>query len=347
MSRTVLEVVNLEHTVRLRKELHEVVTEDGVHLIMTRKRPVQQPKGSPILMLHGLGQNRYSWDLTRRSMANYFVSKGYEVFIPELRGHGLSRANGSSYPERFEDYVDLDGPALIKSVRELTGHDQIFLMGHSLGATLGYCISPTQQRYIKGIIPIAGPSHFGRGVRLVSLLAKSFGQLQRFGMAGKLVPRAFMIDWIGMITSRAIDILDHPRNTMFDYLWYPRSIQRDILLERVSRGFDRTGSAVIGIMIKWARSGRFLSSQNERDYEAMLADIRVPALFVTGDMDTAVPRPSFEIGYECFGSADKTWREFGVEQDGLHFGHCDLICGDAAPDIVWPYILDWIKAHEH
>jgi pimeloyl-ACP methyl ester carboxylesterase len=347
MAQAVMETVDQSQTLRLRKDMHEVLTGDGMRLCMVRKRPVQPPKGTPVLMLHGLGQNRYSWDLSQRSLANYFVAHGHEVFVPELRGHGLSRASGSGYPEHFEDYVDHDGPALIRAACEISGHEQVFLVGHSLGATISYCMSPAQQRHIRGIVPIAGPSHFGRGVRLVSLLARSLGQVQRLPLAGKMVPRAVMIDWIGMLAQGAIDVLDHPRNTLFDYLWYPRSIRRDILTERIASGFDRTGSAVLGILVKWARTGRFLSSRNERDYEAMLADIRVPALFVTGDMDAVVPRPSVEIGYECFGSADKNWREFGMEQDGLHFGHCDLVCGDAAPRTVWPCLLDWIHEHDH
>jgi pimeloyl-ACP methyl ester carboxylesterase len=346
MARTVEEVVDLDQTVKLRKEMHEVVTEDGAPLILIRKRPLRQPKGTPILMIHGLGQNRYSWDLSRRSLANYLVANGYDVFIAELRGHGLSRANGTHYPQRFEDYVDYDCPALIKAVREITGHDKIFLMGHSLGGTISYCISPAQQQHLRGMIPITAPSHFGRGFKLVTFLARTLGQLQRFRRIGRLAPRPIMVDWIGLLTTYAIDLIDHPRNVLADFFWYPRSIRRDILLERVSRGYDRTGAAVIGIMIKWARTGRFLSSQDERDYESMLADVKVPALFVSADRDTVVPRESIEIGFDCLGSKDKTWREFGVEKDGIHFGHCDVICGDAAPTMVWPYLLGWIRSHE-
>jgi pimeloyl-ACP methyl ester carboxylesterase len=326
--------------------MHEVITDDGAPLILIRKRPLAAPTGTPILMVHGLGQNRYSWDLSKRSLANYLVANGYDVFIAELRGHGLSRANGTTYPDHFEDYVDRDCPALIKAVREITGHDQIFYMGHSLGATIGYCVSPVQQQYLKGMIPIAGPSHFGRGVKWISVLARSVGQFQRLRLIGRTLPKPIMVDWIGLLTSYAIDFFDHPRNALFDFFWYPRSTRRDVLMERVSRGYDRTGSAVIGVMIKWARTGRFVCSQDERDYEALLADAKVPALFVTADRDAVVPRASVELGYECLGSEDKTWREFGMEQDGVHFGHNDVICGDAAPTVVWPYMLGWIRNHE-
>ena len=192
---------------------------------------------------------------------------------------------------------------------------------------------------------IAGPCHLGRGVPLLQGLAKVLGLLQRV-RAEVLLPDYFLVDLIGVLASPAINLIDHPWNRVLDHIWLPGSIERDILLERVGRGFDRTGTAVIGIMVRWANSGEFHDANRERDFEEQLKDVEVPALFVTGDRDTAVPWPSVEEAFRNLRGPDKTWREFGIQKDGTHFGHCDLICGREAPRVVWPVIGEWLKERD-
>ncbi len=341
------EVVNLDTTTLLYKELFEAETRDGVKLIVTRKRPIDRSRErTPVILIHGVGQNRFSFDLSRRSMMNFLVSEGFDVYNAELRGHGLSRANGSPYPKTFDDYVDYDLPALIDFVRRLSRHDKVFVIGHSLGGTISYAAAPDQQQYLKGLVPIAGPCHLGRGVPLLQGLGKTLGFLQRALPVGHLLPEFFMVDLIGVLASPLINLIDHPRNGVLDHIWFPRSIERDILLERIELGFDRTGTAVIGIMVRWANSGEFHDTNRERDFEERLKQVEVPALFITGDRDTAVPAPSVEGAFQNLLGPDKTWREFGMERDGVHFGHCDLICGSEAPGIVWPVISAWLKERD-
>lgn len=349
MVQAIEEHVNLDETTTLVKELYEVITPDRARLILTRKRPVEpSPDKTPVLMLHGLGQNRYSFDLTRRSMANFFVKNGYDVYIAELRGHGLSRANGSPYPKTFEEYVNLDVPVLIEFVRKISECPKVFILGHSLGGTICYCLSSLTHHHIRGMIPIAGPSHFGRGVPLVKACARIIRIFQKYTLAGFFVPDIFKVDLIGKVAlnTRVVHVFDHSANRFFHHLWFPGSIERPLLLERIQKGFDRTGTSILSIMVKWAKTGRFLSSGKKKDYEQMLQRIRIPILFVTADKDTIVPASSVELAYEAVSSKDKTWRIFGEKEDGMHFGHLDLICGKEAPARVWPYILNWIRERE-
>jgi pimeloyl-ACP methyl ester carboxylesterase len=337
------EVVNLETTTVLYKELFEVRTRDDVRLIVTRKRPVERARDrTPVLLVHGLGQNRFTWDLSRRSMMNYLVSEGFEVYNVELRGHGLSRANGSPYPKEFDDYVDSDLPALIDFVRRLSRCERVFLVGHSLGATIFYAAAPEQQPNIRGLVSIAGPCHLGRGVPLLQGLAKVLGLLQRV-RAEALLPDYFLVDLIGVLASPAIHLIDHPWNRVLDHIWLPGSIERDILLERVggasTHQHRRDQDLVAGQLRRVPRR------QPGGDFEAAEGG-RVPGLFVTGDRDTAVPWPSVEEAFRNLRGPDKTRREFGMEKDGAHFGHCDLICGREAPRVVWPVIGEWLKERD-
>jgi len=161
------EAVNFDKKTEFYRYIHEVMTEDGMTLIMTQKIPLHQKPLAPIMFVHGLGQNRFTWTQSRRSMENYFVSKGFQTFNLELRGHGLSRANGSDYPRRFETYLHYDLPAFIKAINEITNGQKIFYIGHSLGGTISYCISSQFQNYFAGIISIGGPFQMAKGNRLL------------------------------------------------------------------------------------------------------------------------------------------------------------------------------------
>jgi predicted alpha/beta hydrolase len=107
--------------------VHFVTTADGWRLALSH----YPPPGAlhtrlPVLLCHGLGANRFSFDLGRDpSLALYLASAGFEVWVLELRGHGRSDRPGWFSSRRFgwsfDDYLYGDFPAAIEKVQELTG----------------------------------------------------------------------------------------------------------------------------------------------------------------------------------------------------------------------------------
>ncbi|MBU2490435.1 MAG: lysophospholipase [Proteobacteria bacterium] len=337
-------VVDTGRTVRFRRWLHEVATGDGKDLVMTRKRPVGRPVVGAVMLVHGLGQNRWSWTLPQRSLENYLVSQGFETYNVELRGHGLSGALGSPVPRTFEDYVQWDVPALIEAVSILWGKGRVFYVGHSLGGSLSYCLGPEHQEKLAGIVSIAGPLHMGRGNHIIQNAARLgyvAGRMVR--VPEKYLPTTLHVDHMGFLIRQALFFLDHKQNRLPLQLWHPRSMEREILMERLSRGMDRTGFSMVRFLVDWAGTGRFKSSCGSVDFEAPLADLSVPLLFINGDRDYAVP-PSASLGaFQQAKSPDKTFEVFGKKTTGKHFGHLDLIYGRHAPQTVWPCLADWMK----
>ena len=49
--------------------------------------------GQPLVLLHGLASNARIWELT----APYLEQAGFEVFAPDLRGHGLTDKPDGDY----------------------------------------------------------------------------------------------------------------------------------------------------------------------------------------------------------------------------------------------------------
>ncbi|MBF0398293.1 MAG: alpha/beta fold hydrolase, partial [Desulfobacterales bacterium] len=217
------EIINLNEFADFYRYFHEVKTHDGMKLLMTHKIPANQDPIAPIILVHGLGQNRYTWTQTRRSLENYLVSKGFETFNVELRGHGLSRANGSDYPTHFEKYIYYDIPALFNAIYEITNCKKMFYMGHSLGGAISYCVGPNFQEYLAGIISIAGPFRMGEGNNLLKWISKIGVSLDKLLQISNLHPPAFYIDLIGVLVKYGLFIFDSPNFKNFPIqVWYPK-----------------------------------------------------------------------------------------------------------------------------
>ncbi len=342
----VFEVVDQTWSIPLLRELVEVSTQDGHRLVVLRKRPLDCERISgAVLLLHGLGQNRFSWDLSQRSFANYLVAHGYEVFIADLRGHGLSRAHGAPYPEGFGDYVDLDVPALLRAASLLSQQEEIFVIGHSLGASIAYCLDSPEQRWLRGIVSLAGPGHFARGTWFLRHLATGLHEIGRINPFRGLSPIPFLpVDLAGWLLRRGRFYFDSPLSLFPMALWYPRSIEPEILEERLTLGFDRTSVEILRFMFSWASTGR-LEPRKGVDYSSRLQTFTRPILFIVGAQDAVAPSASVEPAYAAAGSADKSFICLDSGPLAKGWGHLDLVCGKAAPAVVWPRILEWLQQH--
>ena len=134
--------------------LKEVVMTTGKHpLGMVRKRrPPPRATRGVVVLIHGYGQNRYSWHSSKRSFVNYLADDGWDVFNVDLRGHGRSRRFGAPFPRTLDDYVQGDLPVFVREARELSGAEEVFLIGHSMGGLISYFSGSTVLRdQIRGI----------------------------------------------------------------------------------------------------------------------------------------------------------------------------------------------------
>lgn len=339
----VKEIIDSTCTVELYRFLHEVTAKDGTKLVMTRKKPAdQQPVGS-VMLVHGLGQNRYTWNLSKRSLENYLVANGFETFNVELRGHGLSRAVSGNYPDRFRTYIDDDLPAFVHAIVNISKSRPLFYIGHSLGGTISYCIGARFRKELKGIISIGGPFHMARGNFLLKNIARAGVAIEKLAPFSLPYPKAFYIDYIGALAKNGLFVMDSPFYKLPLQVWHPGSIERDILEERITKGFDRTGMNIVRFMFKWGATGKFRSMFDNVDYEKRIARLKIPICFVVGDKDYAVSLKAVQSAYDKAGSKDKELKIFDRQSTPTHWGHIDLISGRHAPDYVWPYLLNWLQ----
>ncbi|WP_301596364.1 alpha/beta fold hydrolase [Pseudomonas nitroreducens] len=105
----------------------------SVELAVTRLGRAEGRRGVPVILLHGSFSNRRFWYSPKGiGLGAYLARAGFDVWIPEMRGHGLSLRNQDYDRNRVADYARFDLPALARFVVEQSGQAPHWI-GHSLG----------------------------------------------------------------------------------------------------------------------------------------------------------------------------------------------------------------------
>ncbi|MCH4871456.1 alpha/beta fold hydrolase [Pseudomonas sp. TMW22091] len=90
-------------------------------------------RGVPVILLHGGFSNRRFWYSPKGVGLGAFLARaGFDVWLPEMRGHGLSARNIHWNKNRVTDYARYDLPAIGAFVREISGQTPHWI-GHSQG----------------------------------------------------------------------------------------------------------------------------------------------------------------------------------------------------------------------
>jgi len=119
-------------------------TTDGwqLELKQTFDRDRLNPSLRPLLLVPGYGMNTFilGFHPTGKSLEQYFVDAGFEVWSANLRGQGGSRRTGGRSGYGFAELALVDLPTVMGVVRgkTKTGQDRIDVVGCSLGASILY-----------------------------------------------------------------------------------------------------------------------------------------------------------------------------------------------------------------
>lgn len=305
-------------------------------MVRKKRKDLEGETRPVVLLIHGFGQNRYSWHNSRRSFANHLAQSGYDVFNADLRGHGRSRRFGAAPPRSLDDYIQEDIPSILSEIEKITGQSQLYVVGHSMGGLIAYCAASTLARNeIKGVVSIGTPFHFAEGSPFLFFI-KMFGQVATLsGMARKhwhLPVRA-----IGDHLNKRSYIWDKELMPLPIRGWVPGGVEKEILSEYINRSFEQT---TLGVALELFRSGAqdgLRSMDGTYDYRTAFSLMQKPLLIVAGTQDKIAPAESVKPAYDVSQSNDKMYRAFP-------FGHVDLVMGKEATGTVWPLIHDWLHS---
>ena len=319
----------------------EVVLARGdVPLMFVRKRnAVGENSRATLLLIHGFGQNRYTWHLPSRSFVNHLAAAGFDVFNLDLRGHGRSRMVGAPRPLALAEYIEEDLPFALEEVRRTTGRDDLFMVGHSLGGLISYAAAPLATGLVRGLVTIGSPYTFTIGSTPLKLLAGLVSMLDKTGLQMGNLP--IPIRAIGRGVSLMRRYMESPLYPVKLRGWHKGAIEPDVLAEHLKLAFDLASLQVMVTMFRWSGGKTFgggvASAIDGMSYAERFERCRLPLMVIAGTGDDLAPPASVEPAYLRSRSPDKSYRE-------LPLGHIDLVVGKEAPFSTWTIVERWLSA---
>lgn len=310
-------------------------TADGWRLALARRRPRAPPRGTPVLLCHGLAANRGAMDfgLVRWSLSAFLAAAGFDCFALDLRGHGASRPlrRGVARDWSFDAYLREDVPAALEAVCRATGAPRVLWIGHSQGALLGLAACALYPDRLAGVVALAGPTHFRAQRRLFSAERLALRVLARVDrvLARCLAP--FSGFWHPPISEVAIN---------------GRNVAGPVFRRVLANVVENMPAGVLRQFGDWVEHDRFAAADGSVDYRALLARCRQPALFVAASGDKLAPPAVVRAGCALWGG-EKEYLEIGrAAGHACDYGHSDLLFGIHAPEDVFRPVRDWLVAHE-
>lgn len=118
----------------IKLEVRYLTTDDGERLAISRIKPRRgESLPFPVILVHGSYATRSFWVSEKGVGLGVFLAEhGFDVWIPELRGHGLSPKGPAFSAITAEDQIRRDLPAIQTAVWRMT-QAPAFWIGHSFG----------------------------------------------------------------------------------------------------------------------------------------------------------------------------------------------------------------------
>ena len=103
--------------------------------------------GTPVLLLHGFPDSRKLW----HPITPFFIAKNYQVIAPDLRGFGDSPIPPNKQQYKINVVIE-DIIALLKAHKIKR---PIHIIGHDLGAVLGWCFALAHPELVKSLVAVS------------------------------------------------------------------------------------------------------------------------------------------------------------------------------------------------
>lgn len=326
--------------VNIHPETIYATTVDGWKLALHYWKGSGPRRRLPVVMFHGLGANRLNLHLTERySVALAVAKRGFDVYVAELRGAGLSRfPTGRSLARSdwgFGDYSKKDVPAIIAKVCQLAQTSQVHSLGHSMGGMVLYAYGSTQPGTLSSICTLGSPCIGAMPLAFKEKYILQLGAKLATEGAARRVPLKTLAGAAGYLGPVANIFVD---GTLFN----AENIDPAVSLKVI---YDATDNIPLNLIAELYQ--HFSGDSDESSpysYENQLHKIDVPVFVISGSDDRIAVPESIRAGLERLRSHDIRFRELGrCAGDKIDYGHIDLLVGRYAPQEVYPLIGDYLE----
>jgi pimeloyl-ACP methyl ester carboxylesterase len=321
------------------KKIYWVKTSDGWKIALHRRQG--KKFRLPVVLVHGLASNFTNMDfpLPGLSLAQYLFELGFDCWIIDLRGSGLSKRR-TLRPLKwyFDDFVFKDLPAALRKIRQVTRAKKVHWIGHSLGGLLAFPICQTFNggNPIHSLITVATPLTTRAKPGYFKYLYHLDGLLRWVpGLPYK--PLSKLVAWFPEQVLKMEDHILFSRNNM----------TVEIIQTILRHSVESVPSSLILQIHDWFRHNYFSNRDGTVNFLDGLEGISLPILMMVGSIDSFTPSADIRLAFKKIPNADKTLMAFGKKYGHENeYGHIDLILGKNAPREVFPHIAKWLTKHD-
>ncbi len=326
---------------------HLTTAADGWPL-MLRHYPAEgaNPHREPVILQHGLGACSQQFDLPvprgvrAPSLARWLASRGYDVWVPDLRGVGGSASPGASLRGRwdwsFDDHLDLDMPEILRFVLAQAGHEHVHWIGHSMGGILllAWCARHGSSQIRSGTV-LAGSLDYSGASSAYDLIRP----LKRLGRLVMRVPSGSAARIFAPLAGR----FHTPVEASF---YHSPNLAGEAARALIREAHHDVSGEILFQLASLFAKGGLTSLDGRVRYADRLEHITTPILFGVGDRDVQCAPEVVERTFRQVGSPPHALRKFGLAHgDAQPYGHFDLLCGRRSDTEVFPELLSWMTAH--
>lgn len=276
------------------------------------KRFYINSKGSPVLMLHGSMENgKIFYSKSMKGLAPFLAEKGFDVFVPDMSGRGLSMPPIDKNNKSSQTTAILSEIPLLKSfIAEIKNNQPQHWVAHSWG----------------GVLMLAYIARFGSS----DIASMSFFATKR-RIAVVHPERIFKVDLVWNFIGKILSTL---------YGFFP-SKDLKIGSDNEPRNFHKQ-------VIKWVYSKEWIDPEDGFDYHEALKKVNVPpTLYLAAKNDQYLGHANDvkDLMAEVGNSSDQ-FVLLSRENGHLHdYDHINVLTHRDARFDQFIVVEDWMKKH--
>ncbi|XP_015920104.1 gastric triacylglycerol lipase [Parasteatoda tepidariorum] len=192
-------------------EEYIVQTRDG-YLLGVQRIP---RKGKKVVFLqHGLLSSSTDWviNFPQQSLAYILADAGYDVWLGNIRGNTYSRKHVKYSPKSrefwdfsFDEMAEYDLPAMIDFALNVSGQNELYLIGHSQGTTTSFALLSSKPEYNKkvklfiGLAPVTTVGYITTAIRYIAPLTKELDILFELVGWDEFLPNDIFMKWLSQL----------------------------------------------------------------------------------------------------------------------------------------------------
>ena len=310
---------------------HEVVFEEN-SLQLLRFKNDSVDLAEPVLICFALVNRPYILDLDQqRSVVQQFVRHGFDVYLIDW---GVP--SDSDRTLRLHDYIEGYLANCVDQVCQLSGSEQLNLLGYCMGGTMSSIYASLYPKRIRNLILMAAPIDFSSNKGLINLWTRE----ENFDVDG-------FIDAFGNCPGSFLQSSFQLRDPIQNFFWkyqsfYERMHDESYLdnffsMENWSNDNIPVAGETFREFVKCFYQGNQLALGKFRLYgkPVSLGEITCPLLTLVAEADDLVPIESTLAIEDCVSSKE-------TASMSIDAGHIGLAVSSRAHRELWPKVTMWL-----